>query len=485
MLTRVAVGFSLCLLAACSSTSPELQLIQDAASALGGAEKLQAVSTLVIEGEGTQYNLGQDIRPGARTQTFTHKELKRAVDLANGRWRQSSARTPNFAYFQGQAAQPLLEGLDGAVAWNQSADGTASRAPESAVAERRAELVHHPLAALKAALAADAVRGRMRAQGQEDMIDVTTAAGQQFTLTFNRSTKLPSQVSTPGSHPNLGDVVLSTSFENYTDAGGFKLPAKMVTRIDDFPLLELSVASHGVGADAGDLAAPAAAASAAAITGPPPVNVTAEPVGRGVWLLGGQSHHSVLVEFADHSLLIEAPQNDARTLAVIAKARELLPTKPVTQLVVSHHHFDHTGGLRAAIAEGLTVYTNYGNVGDFETRAERAFTRNPDHLAKNPKQARVESIQTGLTLSDKQATVQLIPLTNAHSETILVVWLPNISSLVVADLFTPGRPANAFARQFLETLTPVKLTAPRQLIPLHGAPISWAQFLKEVNAQPQ
>jgi glyoxylase-like metal-dependent hydrolase (beta-lactamase superfamily II) len=53
----------------------------------------------------------------------------------------------------------------------------------------------------------------------------------------------------------------------------------------------------------------------------------------------------VLVEFSDHLTLIEAPLNEARTLAVIAKARELVPAKPLTQLVATHHHFDHTGGV--------------------------------------------------------------------------------------------------------------------------------------------
>ena len=57
----------------------------------------------------------------------------------------------------------------------------------------------------------------------------------------------------------------------------------------------------------GDLAAPQAAASAPAVAGPPPATVTAEELAKGVWLLGGQSHHSVVAEFADHLILIEAP----------------------------------------------------------------------------------------------------------------------------------------------------------------------------------
>src|SRR4029077_4422871 len=105
----------------------------------------------------------------------------------------------------------------------------------------------------------------------------------------------------------------------------------------------------------------AAAAAAPAASGPPPAVVTAEPVAKGIWFLAGQSHHSVLVEFGDHLMLIEAPQNDTRTLAVIAKARELRPDKPLKYVANSHHHFDHSGGIRAAVAEGLTVITHKAN----------------------------------------------------------------------------------------------------------------------------
>ena len=55
---------------ACAQPTPEQQVVSDAARALGGVERLQAVKTIVIEGEGTQYNLGQDVVPSASGQTF-------------------------------------------------------------------------------------------------------------------------------------------------------------------------------------------------------------------------------------------------------------------------------------------------------------------------------------------------------------------------------------------------------------------------------
>jgi glyoxylase-like metal-dependent hydrolase (beta-lactamase superfamily II) len=71
----------------------------------------------------------------------------------------------------------------------------------------------------------------------------------------------------------------------------------------------------------------------------------------------------MVVEFADHVAIVEVPAGEARTLAVIAKAKELVPGKPVTQAIVAHHHVDHTGGLRTAVAEGLTIVYQPGTTG--------------------------------------------------------------------------------------------------------------------------
>jgi glyoxylase-like metal-dependent hydrolase (beta-lactamase superfamily II) len=457
-------------------------LLNDAANAMGGLEKINAVQSLVLEGEGTQYNLGQDLRPGARGQTFTVSNYRRAVDLAAPRWREEMTRKPNFAYFQGPAERKQVQGHDGSIGWRVGGNGAATRATDEAAKDLAAERLHHPLVALRAALAVGATRSAIRSEGRDSLIDVALADGQRYSLVINGLTKLPARVVTRTSHANLADVATSTSFEDYADVGGIKLPAKLTTAVDDFATQELRLAGHGVGAATGDLAAPADAAAAPAMAGPPAPNVTAENVARGVWLLAGQSHHSVLVEFADHAVLIEAPQNEARTLAVLAKAKELLPAKPVTKLVVTHHHFDHTGGLRAAVASGLTVYTHQGNVSSLERLAERPSTIAPDLLAREPKEPHVESIGNGLTLSDRSMTLQLIPMTNPHSETMLIAWLPDSRLVVEADLYSPGPMAEtAFADKFLQDVGTLKLKADR-IVPIHGAVVPFSQLAKDLAA---
>ena len=468
-------------LAACSQATPEQQIVNDAAQALGGRDRILAVKTLVIQGSGTQYNLGQDVIPGASGQTFTVTDYKRAVDVAGGRARTELTRKPNFTFFQGPAPQRQVAGIDGAVGYNVAPNGTATRAADPVTGDRRAELVHHPLTAVRAALDPMAKLANPRTEGGQSTVEVTSASGQAFTLTIDAATKLPSLVRTRADNTNLGDVMISTAFADYQDVSGLKLPARLTTKTDDFTTAEVQVATQAVDGDAGDLAAPAGAASAPAVAAPTPPMVTAQELAKGIWFLAGGSHHSVLVEFADHLTLIEAPQNDARALAVIAKAREVRPGKPVTQLVTSHHHFDHSGGVRAAISEGLTVITHQGNAAFFEEIAKRAHTIVPDALAKNAKPLSVEAVADEKTLTDGTMTVTLYPVTGAHSETMLMAYFPKERILVEADVYTPGGAVQMFAGGFLEAVKKRNLRIDR-IAPLHGAVGSYAQFVKEASA---
>ena len=456
-------------------------MVSDAATALGGAEKLQAVKTLVIEGVGTHYNLGQDVAPGASGQTYDVTHYKRAIDVTAERARTELVRVPKFTYWQGLAPQRQIQGVDKAVGYNVSpANGTASRVAAAAADDRRAELLRHPVTAVRAALDPAAHLMNLRTEGSESLVDVHTADGRPFTLAIDASTKLPTRVMTPANNVNLGDVLVSTAFAEYQNVGGAQLPARLTTKTDDFTTAEVRVAKQTLDADTGDLAAPAAVASAAG-PAPQPPTVTVEEVSNGFWLLAGGSHHSVLVEFSDHLMLIDAPQNDARTLAVIAKARELVPGKPLTHVVNSHHHFDHSGGIRAAVSEGLTVITHQGNAAFIEEIVKRPHTLVPDALAKNPKPLKIETVADERVITDGTMTVQLYATPGEHSATMLTAYLPKERALVVIDVYEPVGGPHMFAAAFLADVQKRKLRVER-IVPVHGKIVPYAQMVKDATS---
>jgi glyoxylase-like metal-dependent hydrolase (beta-lactamase superfamily II) len=465
-------------LSACTPASPEQQILNDAASALGGRDRILAVKTLVIEGEGTIANLGQDMTPEATSQAFIVSGYKRTIDIAAERARIEQTRTPNFAYFQGQAPQKQVQGIDGDVGYNVASNGNATRVSNTVARDRRAEVYHHPVTVVRAALDPAAKLANPRTAANQSVVDITTARGLTFTLAIDSSTKLPTRVVSMADNTVLGDVAIETTFADYQAVNGLKLPGHLTTKTDKYTTADLRVVNQTIDADAGNLAAPAAAASAAPIAGPAPATVTAEEVAKGIWFLAGQSHHSVLVEFGDHLTLIEAPQNDTRTLAVIAKARELRPNKPLTGVVNTHHHFDHSGGIRAAVSEGITVITHKANAAFFQEAVGRVHTILPDALAKNPRPLKIEPVDEEMVLKDGTMAVNLYHIAgNPHADTLLMAYFPKERILVEADVYSPAAAVQPYAANLLENVTKHNLRVDR-IVPIHGTIVPFSEFLK-------
>ena len=65
-----------------------------------------------------------------------------------------------------------------------------------AIKARRAEIFHHPLTIVRAALDPAAKFENLRTVGIEGLVDVTTADGVNLTLAVDSTTKLPTRVVT-------------------------------------------------------------------------------------------------------------------------------------------------------------------------------------------------------------------------------------------------------------------------------------------------
>src|SRR5688572_6021208 len=228
-------------LAACTQGTPEQQFIDDAMEAIGGRSRVEAVKTLTIEGEGVNYNLGQDMKPEAAGQQFAVTGYKRQIDIVNGRQRVEQTRTPKFDYFQGPQPQTQIQGLDGTVAYNVNPQGQPSRVAPLAETDRQHDLYHHPLKLLRSTMDPNTRVGDVRSVGTARQADITTAAGPAVTLTIGPD-GMPLSASSKTYHPNLGDVVVTTTFNDFQDVSGLRLPARLTTRVDEFTTVEIQAA---------------------------------------------------------------------------------------------------------------------------------------------------------------------------------------------------------------------------------------------------
>lgn len=461
--------------------APEMNIVVAAAEALGGRERILAVRTLRIEGYGQLASQmgGGNITgsPDAPQKWINITDHERTIDLANSRSRVRQRNVTGFVFAR-LANYGRVRGnqvVDGAVAYNVGADGKAVRASNAVAKARRLEMRANPLAIVRTALASATKLSNLRTAADVQTLDITTQEGDQMTLAVERATSLPAWVSWVARDENLGDVTFRTSFFGYDRTGGVLLPMGYTTTIDwrNLKLQTLMVDRNAVDVPVDDMAAPAEVRSAPAPNPQPAARST--QLAPGVWFLTGGSHNSVVFEFADHLTLFEAGQSNAWAKAAIDLARTLSP-KPLTEVVVSHHHFDHTGGLRTAIAEGLTVLTHRGNAGIIREMAERKSTVDADQLGRNPRALKMTPMDDRMTLKDASMEVQLVRVVqNNHMVHAIAAYVPGVRLLVQADMFVLDWDFQWWGAGYNATLKEYNLQVDRD-VPIHGGVVPFSEI---------
>jgi glyoxylase-like metal-dependent hydrolase (beta-lactamase superfamily II) len=277
----------------------------------------------------------------------------------------------------------------------------------------------------------------------------------------------------------LGDTEVLFTYSDYKDFGGVRFPSRIVRVQGEYPVLELTISGVKTNGDA-NITAPAEANAA-----PAPVTVTAEKLADGVYYMKGGTHHSVAIDQKDHIVVVEGPQNEARSAAVIAKVKETIPNKPIKYLVNSHVHFDHSGGVRTYVDEGATIVTHADNKPYYEKAWAAPHTINPDKLAQSKKAATFETFTDKHVLTDGSRTIEIHKIAGGgHNDAFAMVYLPKEKILIEGDAWTPPAAnappptaVNPFAVNLDENITRLKLDV-RQIAALHGPRVATVADLK-------
>ena len=277
----------------------------------------------------------------------------------------------------------------------------------------------------------------------------------------------------------MGDMHILADYSGWKDFGGVMAPAKIVQTRGGWPYFEVNVAAaKGNPSDLATLVpAPAPVAGKGGGGGggaPAPLVVTTEKLGDGLYRLttGPGSYDSLIVEFKDHVMMLEAGQSVARGTAYIAKTKELFPNKPIRYVMVTHPHSDHTGGLPALVAEGATIVTQKNNEAFLEKALNTPITLLDDVLAKNPKKAKIETVAEKKVYSDGTRTVELYHVSPVpHSNGLMIAYIPKEKILFQGDFtVTPGQPANDHLKALVPILEKLNLTDFDRYINVHTSP---------------
>ena len=470
--------------AAAVACGPRAGTVEAANDALGAPQ----MTSIQFSGTGRWYQFGQAPNPTLPWPQFDVSSYTATVDYGAPAARVQMVRKQTVEPDRVRPTpveQRPDQYVSGTTAWNMAAAAGAPAgsppAPQlqpAAVEERVMEIWTTPQGFLKAAAANNAT-----AQPGEGGTEVSFSIGKnRYVGTINEQNEV-AVVRTWIDNPVLGDTEVQFNYSDYMDFSGVRFPSRIVRVQGGHPVLDLTVSS--VTANPGLTAGPPTGAPA-----PAPVMVTVEKLANGVYYLKGGTHHSVAIDQKDHIVVVEAPQNEERSLAVIAKVKETIPNKPIRYLINSHVHFDHSGGLRTYVDEGATIVTHAMNQPYYEKAWAAPHTINPDRMAQSKKTATFETFTEKHVLTDGARTIEIHQIAGGgHNDAFAMVYLPAEKILMEGDAYTPlpadappPAAANPFSVNLHDNIQKLKLDV-RQIAALHGPRVATMDDLRTFIGQ--
>jgi hypothetical protein len=489
------------------------QAIDAAAEALGGAARLRALRNITLQGY-AQYayqNGGGNISPlpDAPLKLIAANDYRRIFDVEHMRMYHQERRNDlfPFANYGGHGFQLQRQGLDGNVAYGIDVQGMVNRGGD--VRDRRMWFYTNPVTAVRAVLTGAATVANRRQQNGLTLVDLTLMEGDKMTVAVRPPANLPMWISWIGPNQNLGEVTYTTHFVGYEPFNGVELPMGYTTKLDwrDIEFKKLYVDGYSVDSQIPNLAADAtfapaplggtlagpALAGAGTLTAQPfptlvpqvtpgqgrgggggraggpagpaaPQEVGVINVAKGVWRFAGGT---IAMEFADHITLFELNGSNARVHQVVQQAHTLVPGKRATQVIWSHHHFDHSSGLRQAVAEGLTVISRRDNGVIFREMASRRAPNFPDDLERNFQAFKFIPVDDHLQLKDSMMTVDIYHvIANNHLADGVFAYIPEHKLFIEADIATAAEELQWWGDSWLDNIAYRKIDVDK-VVPVH------------------
>jgi glyoxylase-like metal-dependent hydrolase (beta-lactamase superfamily II) len=456
--------------------------LDDLAKAMG-ADKVQ---TIEFSGTGLRYAVGQSVRADKPWPKFNLKSYKATIDYGGASMRQAMEITQGEHPPRGGGRQPVKGvrksrgGISGDVGWGFR---RGNPRPARFTAGMKHRIWTSPHGIIKAAQAQGA-KIKPRTAGGKSYKTVSIAGKGAFTATgwFDKRNLLVA-VESRVAHAVLGDMPVVTLYSKYKDFGGVKFPTKISTTSLGYPSFELSVTDVKANVSANII---------------PPKKlrrgggerVKVDKITDGVWYLTGGSHHSIAIEMSDHVVVFETPLHDRRTAAVIKAIKETVPGKPIRYAVNTHHHSDHSGGVRRAAAEGATIVTHESNRPYFEAAHRAPHKISPDALARSGKKLKIMAVGDKLVMRDASRPLELYRLVgNQHNAGLLIGYLPKEKIVMVADAYSgrgfrksPAKNVIPYRTNFWENLKRLQLDI-EIVLPIHGRKTDIQQVRFAAGAQ--
>lgn len=449
--------------------SEMISLLYEVAEVLGGAQVIKSLKTLKLYGY-AQYAYmwgGGNISasPFAPQKLIAANELQRVWDFDAKGFQMKERRNMLFPFAAkfGHSFFPLNQILVGNIAFDKLPDGSTARVGEFAEDPltidgrriRRLWSLMNPISMLYALLNEEVKVQNLHFSDDIIEFDIKTPEDDELVFGIDAQTKIPQFVSWNTPQTNLGEVNFKTTFTGYMPFSGIKLPMGYTTYIDfrNVIYFKMFVDGYKINEATEGFVVPQNIAEKVEPDIQPVVPLSVEKEDDGIWRIGGIGGTTV-IEFADHLCLFELYWSWQQAKAIIEKANTLVPNKKVHSLIISHHHFDHTGGFRAAVAAGLKIYANRENEAILREMAERKTPHFKDVLANDaPRDFEFIPVDEHLCLEDSQTKLDIYRvISNNHMADAVFAYLPDKEIFMDSDIATAAYDWQLWPDSYMDNL---------------------------------
>jgi glyoxylase-like metal-dependent hydrolase (beta-lactamase superfamily II) len=476
----------LCLtgLAACKAT-PDAQKndpVNKGLAAVGGAEVLGATKTFLLRGSVKEWEPEQSVVPDGEPRFANESTFSVLADVAAGTsrtdWQRKYAYPTPRTFTYSEIVTPgagCVLGIDASARNKQDLE---SDPPAHTMSGLRLAATQREAARTSPVLLLTMANSREKVAAVPDVTIGGVAypaveyklGDQALTVLFDPQSGLPARVRTLDYDDVWGDVSYDLVLSDWRAADKLQIPGTRKYELNGKTVAEIQVSEIQTNAPlpADRVTIPPALLSTAAkpAVGKVPYQWVlrrqfignyldsdeqsfdthaATPgfklteVAQGVQQVVGGTHNSLLVEMKDHVIAFDAPISDAQSKWTLAAAKQKFPSKPVKFLVLTHHHMDHTGGLRAYAAQGATIVVAKGSAEHFRKVLAAPFTRNPNLAPQDLSATPIVEVDGRQVLTDGTREVTLQVLDNPHANGMMVGYIADANLGWVTDLWSPGR----------------------------------------------
>ena len=209
-----------------------------------------------------------------------------------------------------------------------------------------------------------------------------------------------------------------------------------------------------------------------------------QDVAPNTTFITGGSHNTMLVATNSYLVVFDAPGDDGMSNKVLEMAAQKYPGKPVRYVVLTHHHIDHTGGVRAYAAQGATLVVGKGD-GAFWRKVLNEPAGMNLYPIKGKVQAKVIEVDGKWSINDAGREVDAYALPTDHATGYIFPYIPDAKIGWVTDLWNPG-PAPAMSNPALVQIVDAVKKAgvqPDRFAGGHGAIGNYADVVRVVGAR--